>query len=68
MTVQILWSKLMLNMSNDSESTKPPLVFNSLDIPTLDKCPNKELRGTIVVNNTENTTHILNYILFSQNK
>ena len=29
------------NISNDSQRTEPPLAPNSLDKPTLDKCPNK---------------------------
>ena len=34
-------------------------LHNSLDTPTLDKCPNKELEAT-VINDTENIMQILN--------
>ena len=47
------------NISDDSQRTEPPLASNSLDTPTLDKCPNKELEVTII-NDTENTIHRLN--------
>ena len=40
------------NIRDDSESTEPPLIPNSLDTPTLDKCPDKELKETIF-NDTE---------------
>ena len=47
------------NISDDSQRTEPPLAPHSLDKPTLDKCPNKELEVTIN-NDTENTIHKLN--------
>ena len=47
------------NIGNDSQRTEPPFVPNSLDTPTLDKCPSKELE-VIIVNDTENTIHKLN--------
>ena len=47
------------NVSNDSQRTEPPRASNSIDTPTLDKCPNKELDVTII-NDTENTIHKLN--------
>ena len=47
------------NSSDDSQRTEPPLAPNSLDLPTLNKCPNKELELTII-NDTENTIHKLN--------
>ena len=46
-------------MSDDSESTKPPLVPNSLDIPMIDKLPKKELKET-TIDDTEIITQILN--------
>ena len=47
------------NISNEIHRAEPTLAPNYLDIPTLDKCPNKELEETIV-NNTENTICKLN--------
>ena len=47
------------NISNDSQCTEPPLALNSIDKPTLNKCPNKELEVTIN-HDTENTIHKLN--------
>ena len=38
---------LNYNISDDSQRTETPLALNFLDIPTLDKCPNKELEVTI---------------------
>ena len=46
------------NIRDDSEITEPLLIPNSLDTPTLDKCPDKELKETIF-NDTENITFIL---------
>ena len=47
------------DISNEIHLTEPILAPNYLDIPTLDKCPNKELEETIV-NNTEDTIYKLN--------
>ena len=47
------------NISNDSHFTEPPLAPKSLDKPTLDKCPDKELEVTIN-HDTENTICKLN--------
>ena len=47
------------NISDDSQCTEPPLAPNSLDKPTLDKCPDKELEVTIN-HDTENTLCKLN--------
>ena len=38
---------------------EPPIAPNSLDAPTLKKCPNKELEVPII-NDTKNTIHKLN--------
>ena len=44
--------------------TEPPFAPNFLDIPTLDKCPNKALDGSTIndieksaINNTRNSRH-----------
>ena len=47
------------NMCDDSKRTEAPLAPNSLDTPTLNKCPNKELEVTII-NDAENTIYKLN--------
>ena len=47
------------NISNDSHCTEPPLAPKSLDKPTLDKYPDKELEVTIN-HDTENTICKLN--------
>ena len=44
-------------ISDDSESTEPHLVPNTVDTPKLAKCPNKELNEGIV-NDTENIIHL----------
>ena len=43
-------------VSDDSQRTEPLLAPNSLDTPTLDKCPNKEL-GVTIINDTEYTIY-----------
>ena len=47
------------NISDGSHCTEPPLAPKSLDKPTLDKCPDKELEVTIN-HDTENTIYKLN--------
>ena len=47
------------NISDDSQCTEPPLAPKSLDKPTLDKCPDKELEVTIN-HGSENTIYKLN--------
>ena len=47
------------NISDDSQPAEPDLGPNTLDSPTPDKCPNKELEESII-NDTENTIHKLN--------
>ena len=47
------------NIRDGSQCTEPPLAPKSLDKPTLDKCPDKELEVTIN-HDTENTIYKLN--------
>ena len=49
------------NINNDSDSTEPALLTNSLSTPTLNRFTNKQLKKAIV-NNTENVTILLNQI------
>ena len=49
------------NIKNDSDSTEPALLTNSLSTPTLNSFTNKQLKKAIV-NNTEHVTVLLNQI------